>query len=180
MELGAGAGRMTHRLIELGHPVTAVDQAREMLRLINGAETVVADIETLELARSFPVVLLASNFVNIAEDDLRRACLRTCARHVDADGQVLLQGHPPDWKPTTAWRHFGNGVRLRLASVARDGDDIDGTMEYLIDGHRYEQSFRARIFDEQALRDELARVGLAFTRFLDEDRSWIEAVPQQP
>jgi SAM-dependent methyltransferase len=37
LELGAGAGRMTHRLVELGHPVVAVDESPEMLARIRGA-----------------------------------------------------------------------------------------------------------------------------------------------
>ena len=37
LELGAGAGRMTHRLVELGHPVVAVDESPEMLARIREA-----------------------------------------------------------------------------------------------------------------------------------------------
>lgn len=61
LELGAGAGRLTHALLELGHPVVAVDQSAAMLSHIVGAETVRGDIESLDLGRRFPVVLLASN-----------------------------------------------------------------------------------------------------------------------
>jgi SAM-dependent methyltransferase len=38
LELGAGAGRVTHRLIGLGHPVVAVDESAEMLACIQGAD----------------------------------------------------------------------------------------------------------------------------------------------
>jgi SAM-dependent methyltransferase len=38
LELGAGAGRVTHRLVALGHPVVAVDESAEMLAQIRGAE----------------------------------------------------------------------------------------------------------------------------------------------
>jgi SAM-dependent methyltransferase len=48
LELGCGAGRITHRLVELGHPVVGVDQSPEMLAHVRGAETVLADIETLD------------------------------------------------------------------------------------------------------------------------------------
>jgi SAM-dependent methyltransferase len=37
LELGAGAGRVTHQLVELGHPVVAVDESPEMLTRIRGA-----------------------------------------------------------------------------------------------------------------------------------------------
>lgn len=52
LELGAGAGRVTHALIDLGHRVVAVDQSREMIQWVRGAETVIADIETWTCAAS--------------------------------------------------------------------------------------------------------------------------------
>jgi 2-polyprenyl-3-methyl-5-hydroxy-6-metoxy-1,4-benzoquinol methylase len=94
LELGAGAGRITHPLLRLGHPVVAVDQSPQMLAFIDGAETVVADIETLALGRRFPVVLLASNFINDPEQARRRSFLAGCARHVLPAGQVLVEGFP--------------------------------------------------------------------------------------
>lgn len=51
LELGAGAGRMTHRFVAFGHPVTAVDSSAEMLARISGATTVHADIVGLDLGR---------------------------------------------------------------------------------------------------------------------------------
>ena len=64
LELGAGAGRVTQPLLELGHPVVAVDESAEMLARIRGAETVLARIQELRLGRRFDVVLLASFLVN--------------------------------------------------------------------------------------------------------------------
>ena len=53
LELGCGAGRVTHPLVALGHPVTAVDESPEMLAHVRGAETVRARIEDLALGRRF-------------------------------------------------------------------------------------------------------------------------------
>ena len=77
LELGAGAGRVTHPLLRLGHPVVAVDESPEMLARIHGAETVSAKIQSLDLGRRFDLVLLASHLVNVPDDDLR---LRFIAR----------------------------------------------------------------------------------------------------
>ncbi len=60
LELGCGAGRVTHPLIALGHPVVAVDESPEMLAHVRGAETVCARIQDLSLGRRFGAVLLAS------------------------------------------------------------------------------------------------------------------------
>jgi SAM-dependent methyltransferase len=176
LELGAGAGRITHRLLELGHSVVAVDESREMLALVVGAETMLADIETLDLDRRFPVVVLASNFINHPDAARVRAFLACCARHVEANGQVLLQGYPLDWEPDTAWREIG-GIRARLRSHELDGTLLRGEMEYVLGGESVRHAFEARLRTEPELDRLLADAGLRPRRFLDERRSWIEAVP---
>ena len=176
LELGAGAGRITHGLVALGHPVVAVDNSAEMLAHIRGAEVVEADIETLELRRRFPVVLLASNFVNHPDAADRRELLACCARHVEPGGQVLLQGFPRDWEPDTEWSELAE-VRLRLRSYSLDGAVVTGEMEYIVDGQHLVHSFKSRLLDDHELDEDLHAVGLGRGRELDERGSWIEAVP---
>ena len=178
LELGAGAGRMTRRLVELGHPVVAVDQSRAMLDRIEGAETVLGDIETVVLARRFPVVLLASNFVNDPDRARVRAYFESCARHVGADGQVLIQGYPRDWQPDSEWRELG-GARARLRRFELDGSLLRGEMEYVVNEERLAHSFEAQLIGEAQLDDELRAAGLYRRRYLDEAGSWIEAVPRE-
>jgi hypothetical protein len=48
-------------------------------------------------------------------------------------------------------------------------------MEYKVEEMRWRQPFTARILDEHALRDELARVGLRFERWLARERGWLVA-----
>jgi SAM-dependent methyltransferase len=176
LELGAGAGRITHRLVELGHSVVAVDQSPEMLRLVQGAETVLGDIETLSLARRFPVVVLASNFINDADPARRHAYLACCARHVLPSGQVLLEGFPRDWTPSTDWFERG-GVRGRLCQFEQNGPVVSGEMEYIVDGQTLTHLFESRLLTEDELAEDLRAAGLRLRRTLDERGSWIEAVP---
>lgn len=179
LELGAGAGRITHRLVALGHAVVAVDQSPEMLGLVRGAETVLGDIQTLSLERRFPVVVLASNFINDADPARRRAYLACCARHVLPSGQVLLQGFPRDWTPRTDWFEQG-GVRGRLRYFEQDGPVVSGAMEYIVDGQTLTHVFESRLLTEDELAEDLHAVGLRLARTLDEPGSWIEAVPTTP
>jgi SAM-dependent methyltransferase len=105
LDLGCGAGRVTHALIELGHPVVAVDNSPEMLEHVRGAERVLADIRTLDLRRRFPCVLLASNLVNCVDAATRDAMLACCRRHVAGErdgGRVVLQRLAPDRALTSA------------------------------------------------------------------------------
>ena len=176
LELGAGAGRITHPLLALGHRVVAVDNSEEMLARIEGTETILADIEELNVGRRFPVVVLASNFVNDPDRARRRILLACCTRHVERDGQVLLQGFPRDWTPSTEWSEHGD-VRLRLRSFTLDGDVVEGEMEYVVDGERLLHPFGSKLLSEDELDEDLAATGLRRVRELDDRGSWIEAAP---
>jgi hypothetical protein len=104
------------------------------------------------------------------------AFLGCCARHVRANGQVLVQGYPLDWVPDAGWRDLG-GVRARLRNHTLEGPVVRGEMEYLVRGERLTHAFEARLWSEGELDGLLARAGLRKRRFLDDRRSWIEAVP---
>jgi SAM-dependent methyltransferase len=107
LELGCGAGRITHALVAAGHPVVAVDQSADMLEHVRDARTVLSDIETLDLGERFPVVTLGSCLVNMP--DLGEKFLGTCRRHVADDGIALVQRTSPEWAGS-----LRAGTRLRI------------------------------------------------------------------
>lgn len=182
LELGSGAGRLTHRLIELGHPVVAVDNSPEMLAHLRGAETVLSDIETLDLGRTFPAVVLASYLVNTPERDQRGALLDACARHVAGDGRVLIQrAHPgEDWAAWDAHESRIGEVRIRTRILERQGTVFRAVGEFSV-GHRtWTQEYRSELLDDDAIREALAHSGLTLVRWLDDRREWLEAVPKTP
>jgi SAM-dependent methyltransferase len=176
LELGAGAGRVTRGLVALGHSVVAVDQSRSMLDLIDDADTVLDDIETLALGRRFPVVLLASNFVNDPDRARVRTYFDCCARHVLPDGQVLVQGYPRGWQPDSEWHELGE-VTARLRSYELDGRLLRGEMEYVVADEQLFHAFEALLVDEAQVDEELEAAGLRRRRYLDDAESWIEAQP---
>jgi len=179
LELGAGAGRVTHPLVALGHPVVAVDESAEMLARIRGAETVRARIEDLDLQRRFDVVLLGSFLVNTDDRDLRRRFLAACRRHVRDDGCVLIQRHPPAWFDEAAeGEGVAGGVLHRLRNVGRPGPGLlAATVEYQVGDRVWTQSFTAERLDDEALAAALAEAGLAVGAYLTGDGSWVRAVP---
>jgi SAM-dependent methyltransferase len=174
LELGCGVGRITHELVRLGHPVVAVDESAEMLRHVHGAQTVQARIEALDLGRRFACVLLMSNLVNVDADEERHAFLVTCARHVAADGVVLIERHPPDWQPQPDPRVVG-GVESALEDVEAAGRFVSATVRYRAAERIWRHPFRARLLDDDELDAELRRVGLRFVRRLDDRGTWVEA-----
>src|SRR5262245_48859311 len=83
LELGCGAGRVSGRLADLGHHVHAIDQSLEMLRYVPDradVEPLCADIEALDLKRTFGGVVLASYFVNVVDGAKREGFVAMCGR----------------------------------------------------------------------------------------------------
>jgi SAM-dependent methyltransferase len=179
LELGAGAGRVTHHLLELGHPVVAVDESAEMLARVRGAQPVRAGIEELRLGRRFEVVLLASFLVNTPDRELRRRFLAACREHVRDDGCVLVQRHEPAWFDEAAeGERTGDGITFRLRDLTRPGPGLlSATVEYQVGERRWTQSFTAERLDDRQLAAALGEVGLAVDAYLTPDGSWVRAVP---
>jgi SAM-dependent methyltransferase len=175
LELGCGVGRVTRELVRLGHPVTAVDESAAMLAHVRDADVVCARIEELDLTRRFACVLLMSQLVNVADDDQRRAFLLTCARHVAADGVVIVERHEPDWRPDAGRRSERDGVAFSLEEVRADGGLVAATVRYEADGKTWRHAFVARLLDDDELERELRVAGLRTTRVLGERRTWVEA-----
>jgi 2-polyprenyl-3-methyl-5-hydroxy-6-metoxy-1,4-benzoquinol methylase len=94
LELGCGAGRLTHPLAELGHRVVAVDESQSMLTNVRDTETVLADIFILHLGRSFDAVVLASDLISNSDPDRRHQSLSVCKAHARHNGAVLLERLP--------------------------------------------------------------------------------------
>jgi SAM-dependent methyltransferase len=178
LELGCGAGRVTHPLLALGHPVVAVDESPEMLAHVQGAETVCARIQELDLGRRFGAVLLASHLIN-ADDETRSVFLDVCRRHVADDGYVIVQQHSPGWfADAKDGEVVRDGVIYRLRDVSRPAPDlVSATVEYVAGDRCWTQTFTTKRLDEDALAAALDAAGLRLDRYLTEDRSWFRAIP---
>ena len=178
LELGCGAGRVTHPLVALGHPVVAVDESPEMLAHIHDAETVCARIQDLSLGRRFGAVLLASHLIN-ADDHTRRRFLDACRRHVADDGCVIIQQHSPQWFAAAADSEVTrDGLILRLRDVTRPAPDlVSATAEYVVGDRCWTQTFTTTRLDDAELAAALAAAGMRLDRYLTGDHSWFHAVP---
>ena len=179
LELGCGAGRVTHPLVALGHPVVAVDESPEMLAHVRGAETVRARIQDLALGRRFDVVLLASHLISTDDAAERSAFLAVCRDHVAGDGCVIIQQQAPGWFASAADAEYArDGMIFRVRNVSRPAPDlVSAVMEY-VDGDRvWTHAFTAMRLDDAELTAVLAGAGLRLDRYLTDDRSWLRAVP---
>jgi SAM-dependent methyltransferase len=174
LELGCGVGRVTHELLRLGHPVVAVDESPEMLEHVRGATTVCSPIESLVLARRFSCVLLMSNLVNTT-DSQRDSFLATCARHVAADGVVLIERHEPDWRPKEEAPGRLGDVVVSLEDLSIEQQHVSGTVRYELGDVSWRHVFRACLLDDRELAALLANAGLELVRTLDDAGRWVLA-----
>ena len=181
LELGAGAGRITTPLLNLGHEVVAVDESPAMLAYIKNSETVNSQIEGLDLNRQFDAVLLMSHLIEKPNIEQSRAFLKTCRAHVKNDGQVLIQRDSPDWNyhKEPAFTRTGVGgctITLRDLVVSASGV-LSFNLDYQVDGSMWSQPVVTRPMDDDTLTRELAFAGLELDSFITPDRSWIRARP---
>jgi SAM-dependent methyltransferase len=179
LELGCGAGRITHPLLALGYQVVAVDRAADMLGHVRGARTVQASIEELDLGQRFDAVLLASNLVNTADRATRAALLASCARHVTDGGRVLAEWRTPEWldRVRPAATDLGGGVLLSVRRLGRTGDLLHYTLDYRIGGRQWAQECTVARLDYADLRALLAGAGLVLAGWHSPKRSWFSARP---
>jgi len=179
LDLGAGAGRLAKPLARVGFQVTAVDQSADMLAEIDGAECVQASIETLDLTpRHFEVVLLASYLLNTPDVASRSGLLRSCRRHVQSDGVVLLQVRGPSLLNDIGGSEWEvAGVLDVVEAYHRTGSQVTMTWRTEVAGRKWVQTFTHEFLDEAELTTALAQEGLRFEGWLDERREWLLAKP---
>lgn len=175
LEMGCGVGRMTHRLIERGFTMTAVDESRDMLDRVRGARTIQSPIELLDLGEQFDVVLLASFLVNAADHNERQALLRTCARHLAPGGCVLLQREGDDWHTNLPRERVDpSGFTVRIVSSDPAGDGANSVYaEYEFPDATWTHTFISRPLTNGQLDAALAGVDLVVDKYITDDRTWV-------
>ncbi len=179
LELGCGAGRVTHALVERGFAVTAVDESPEMLARVRGARTVLSPIEDLDLGETFDAVTLGSFLVHAGDAAVRRALLLTCVRHLAPGGVVLIQREGEDWHTgLPRERAQPGGLTVRVVSAEPVGDGVNSVrVEYESPDGSWTHVFRSRPMTAARFEEALAEAGLRLDAYLTDDRTWVRAVP---
>ena len=162
LDLGCGTGRLTQRLLEKGLSVTAVDNSPDMLRHVpDAANKVCCDIGRLALDRTFDVVLLASNLINVGEHEIRQAQLEVCSRHLAADGALLFQRFDPEWLRTVqpGWSQSIGDVTVTIERAAHHGPLVHMSIRFALRVVEWRQHFTARVLDDEDVRRALFETG---------------------
>ena len=169
LELGSGPGRITRPLAAAGFAVVAVDNSPEMLDRIDVAETVLADLFTLDLGREFDAVVAASNLVNVP--DRLGDLLHVCRRHVAVGGAVLVERYPWAEPPPSSQRDIGP-VRVEFELLHGDAAGFRGRATYRLGDESWVQEYDARIVDDEMLAAAAEDAGLRLEGWLDDAGRW--------
>lgn len=143
LDAGCGTGRVAIELARRGVNVVGVDIDRSMLsearRRARGLVWVEADLATLELSRTFDVVVLAGNVPLFAQPESRPELVRRCAAHV-APGGVLVAAFQLDLGYTLAEWDAGceeAGLHLIQRWSTWDRQPFDERSSYAVSVHRH-------------------------------------------
>ncbi len=177
LELGCGVGRITHPLSAMGFDVVAIDNCEEMLGFVTGVMKVSADIETLNLERTFDAVLLMSHLINTPDANTRQVYLSTCRRHLAPDGVAIIQRHDPKWLDNATKGFLGSAAEVDtfLERIVRRDLYVEMTIRYTSARNVWTHSFVSERLSEDAVQTSLQSGGLPFDGWLDDRKTWFLA-----
>ena len=175
LDAGCGTGRHAAQLAERGHVVTLVDSSPTLLELargrLPGAVAVLGDLRTLQLGASFDAVVCRGVLNDLIDDGDRESVLQVFARHLRADGVLVLDVRDRD---STARRYRDGRTAQRRVPLPggaltfiRRGD-MDGQLLRVHERHELCQGDTRRVVDHEfamrpwtpaELEERLARTG---------------------
>ncbi len=142
LDAGCGAGRVGRELATRGVEVVGVDLEETMVaaarRRRPDLEWLVADIATLDLARTFDVVVMAGNVPIFTPPGTHRALVAGCARHLAPGGLLVAgfqlgRGYEVDAYDTDC---AAAGLELTERWSTWDRDPFPGDGGYAVSVHR--------------------------------------------
>ena len=178
LELGCGAGRLTHILYTQGWRPTVVDNSQDMLDAIPLELTKIkCDIERLNLSKKFDVVLLASNIINTSDIQQRNAIVECCKRHLGVDGQLLVERHLPEQMDALKKGQIGeiSNITSEIKSVQRKGSLFEMSIEYRQNTDIWLHSFHCTVLSDEAILALIRKHELTFQSWIGSDHKWFRA-----
>lgn len=192
LDLGAAAGRVTLALARDGHEVWALDRSPDMLaeiaRRLDGeppevrarVTTVRGELQTLDLDRRFPLVMVAMNTLQVLTEPADRLeCLTRVRAHLADGGELIFDVALPDVVEITgsmgversggSVRDAATGVTMVHSAWYDSWDAATGTLEFTLriverarDGATRQtlRHHRVHLFSPDEIGDLLTRAGL--------------------
>ncbi|MEX1217201.1 MAG: class I SAM-dependent methyltransferase [Acidimicrobiales bacterium] len=94
LDAGCGFGRVGIELAARGVDIVGVDLDRDLLerakRRAPQLDWRLSDLSTVEIGRTFDLVVLAGNVIGFVDEANREEAVRACARHVAPGGNLVM------------------------------------------------------------------------------------------
>ena len=143
LDAGCGTGRVGRELARRGLDVVGVDIDPEMLdtarRKAPGVNWRLADLATVDLARSFDAIVMAGNVMIFLQPGTESAVVANMARHLQPDG-LLIAGFQIMPHRLTIPRYDGIAANAGLALAERwstwDRDAWNTGNDYAVSVHK--------------------------------------------
>jgi SAM-dependent methyltransferase len=180
LELGCGTGRLCAKLQELGVQATGVDESPAMLaHLPPGIEGIQGSVETLDLGRRWPAVLLPSHMINHPSQLVRKRLVEAARRHIERRGTFFVKRHSTAWLSTVQDGRIGesHGVEYHAENVSREGDLVTMTLRYVAFGQSWTQSFTTLALEKDPIEDLLSSCGFGSFKWWGKQELWLSASP---
>jgi hypothetical protein len=161
---------------KLGLRVTGVDESAEMLaHLPTGVEGIQASIETLNLGRTWPAVLLPSHLINHPDPSTREQFVAAAKRHISSSGTFFVKRHSPEWLSSVAVGKIGESgpVTFYADRVERNGDLVMMTIRYSAPDAEWTQSFSTCALEQGDIESLLTSHGFGSFRWLGRQSLWL-------
>lgn len=178
LELGCGTGRLCSRLVEGGCSVTGVDESSEMLTCLPPqVHAVQSQVETLNLRRTYDVVLLASHLINHPDMDVREAFVRGARRHLQPGGLLVLKRHNVEWLASAQVGLAGqaHGSAVFVEAVTREPGLVHMTLRYELGGQSWRHSFATTPLSEADVETLLHRCAFRAVQWQGKQNLWAVA-----
>lgn len=143
LDAGCGTGRVAVELARHGIEVVGVDVDASMIaearRRAPGLRWVQCDLSTLDLGRTFDVVVLAGNVPLFCPEGSRPAMVAACAAHVAPAGALVAGFQLDRGYPLAEWDRACLAAGLVLASrwATWDGQPFGPASSYAVSVHRH-------------------------------------------
>ena len=164
---------------ELGLQAAGVDESIEMLaHLPAGVEGIESTIESLNLGRCWPAVLLPSHLINHPDTSVRKSFVQAARRHTQDAGTFYVKRHSPRWLSTVQAGQIGDshGIALHADHVARNGKLVTMTIRYATAEQSWTQSFSTYALEQDEIEDLLMNCGFQGFQWLGAERLWVAAI----
>jgi SAM-dependent methyltransferase len=176
LDAGCGTGRIARELARRGADVVGVDLDEQMLSTARRKAPDLAwhhaDLATIDLGRTFDVILLAGNVMIFLTPGTERDVVSNLARHLAPDGRLIagFSLRPGQLTAAEYDRLVGDAGLLLLERWSTwDRDPWGPGGDYLLSVHR-RTSRRTGKDDRRALTSRIDQSESPFTR--DEESEW--------